>query len=362
MRKIRVVSVFVLVALMVTSIVACSPSTEVVEETEAAEVETEESVSPEVTEESEPVETEEEEAKLPGEGMKFVSITNMSTNLSAISMNEGAKEVLEAAGAEFTALYYEDNLNTMVSMIENAVASGYDGMILQNNLNFEAGVDAILEGLDNGMVIMEYDGDYKEIEGIQYWFGGNNYEIGYAIGKMAGEWANEVLVANGIDVIAGSFDYRGIPDFVDRSDGIIAGLTETCPEAQVVREENASSTMDAMAKAENWLQAYPDMNLIVGIADVLVAGGAEALAAAGKDPEVTGAFSTDAIDVALEGIATGGIYKGTIDLGLHQVGLTGAQFMLDYLNGVEVEGREKYNYFPLTPVTADNIDEYWPKD
>lgn len=349
MKKVKIFSVFVLVALLAVSIMACSPSAaEEVAEPEEADASASEETAADA-----------EEAALPGEGMKFVSITSLSTNLSAISMNEGAKEVLEGAGAEFTALYYEDNLNTMVSQIENAIASGVDGMILQNNANFEAGVDAIKEGLANGMVIMEYDGDYKEIEDIQYWFGGSNYDIGYAIGKMAGEWANEVLVAQDIPVIVGSFDYRAVPDFVDRSDGIIAGLTETCPEAQVVREEAGSSTMDAMAKAENWLQAYPDMNVIVGIADCIVAGGAEALAAAGKDPAVTGAFSTDAIEVALEGIASGGIYKGTLDLGLHEVGLTGAQFMLDYLNGVEVEGREKYNYFPLTPVTAKNIDEFY---
>ena len=194
MKKVKVLSVFVLLALIAASIMACSPSTETAEEAVVSE-EADASASEETAADA-------EEAALPGEGMKFVSITNLSTNLSAISMNEGAREVLEGAGAEFTALYYEDNLNTMVGQIENAVASGYNGMILQNLLNYEAGVDAIKEGLANGMVIMEYDGDYAEIPEIQYWFGGSNYEIGYAIGKMAGEWANEVLVSQGIPVIA----------------------------------------------------------------------------------------------------------------------------------------------------------------
>ena len=34
------------------------------------------------------------------------------------------------------------------------------------------------------------------------------------------------------------------------------------------------------------------------------------------------------------------------------------QFMLDYVNGVEVEGREKYNFFPMTLVTRDNVADF----
>ena len=357
MKKLRLLGIFVLAVLMVFSVVACDAGT-TTQETVRAEDESTSTEAEDTATTDEDV-SEETAQALAGEGMKFVAIMPFSNNLSGLSMIAGAREVVEAAGAELTEMFYDNNIDTMVEMIENSLSAGYNGIIIQNTVNFEAGVDALEQCLANGMVICELDGDYEEIEDIQCYFGANEYELGYGIGKMAGEWANEVLVPQGIEVIAGMFEYRNVPNFANRSDGMIAGLTETCPEAQIVRAEQADNTTMAIAVAENWLQAYPEMNIICGIGDCLSTGGAEALVAAGKDPEVTGCFGADAIDVALEGIATGGMYKGTMELGLNQVGKNFGQFMLDYLNRVEVEGREKYNYFPLTPVTAENVDEYY---
>ena len=357
MKKLRLLGIFVLAVLMVFSVVACDAGTTTQEPVQADDEST--TAEAEDTETTDEIVSEETAQALPGEGMKFVAILPNSSNLSGLDMCNGAKEVLEAAGAQFAQLFYENNIDDMVQMIEDAISGGVNGIILQNTLNYEAGVDQLNECLEHGMVICELDGDYKEIEGIQYFYGANESELGYKIGQMAGEWANEALVPNGIEPQAGIYAYRGVPNFAERSEGMIKGLTETCPEAIIVRDEQADNTTDAMNKAENWLQAYPELNIIMGIGDCLSLGGVEALKAAGKDPKVTGCFGCDATEEALKGIATGDMYKGSLELGLNQVGKNYAQFMLDYLNGVEVAGREKYNYFPITMVTAANVDEYY---
>lgn len=294
-----------------------------------------------------------------GEGKRFVSITYNSTNMSAITLNNAAEKVFTEAGAEFTALYYESNIETMMSMIENAVSSDCDGIIIQNNMNLEAGVDALKEALDKGMVIVEYDSDYEQIPEIQYCFLADQYGLGYMIGEMAGEWANEVLIPAGLKPIAGNFEYRNTPDFVSRTEAIVEGLTDVCPEAEVVRAEQPSNTSEAMNMAENWMQTYPDMNVFVGVADTFTIGGAEAFTAAGKDPAVTGCFGADAIPEALEQIAKGTVYKGTVFIDSEKIGTDMAEYMLDYVNDITVEGREKYNYFGMKKVTAENIDEYY---
>lgn len=300
-----------------------------------------------------------EEAKdTRGEGKRFVSITYNSTNMSAITLNNAAQKVFEEAGAEFTALYYESNIETMIGMIENAISSGCDGIIIQNTMNIEAGVDALREALDEGMVIVEYDSDYENIPEIQYCFLADQYGLGYMIGEMAGEWANEVLIPAGIKPVAGNFEYRNTPDFVLRTEAIVEGLTDVCPEAEVVRAEQPANTNEAMNMAENWMQTYPDMNVFVGVADTFTIGGAEAFTAAGKDPAVTGCFGSDAIPEALEQIAKESVYKGTVYIDSEKIGTDMAEYMLDYLNDITVEGREKYNYFEMEKVTADNVDEF----
>lgn len=292
------------------------------------------------------------------EGYRFVSITGSSTNTSAINMNNGAKEVFEAAGSELTIQYYEDDMANMMSMIENAIIAGYDGMILQST-NLEAGSESVQAAVDAGMVICEYDGDYEQIEGIQYFFGGDNYNIGYMCGEMAGKWAEENLASKGIDVIVGDIEYRELPDFVNRAEGIKQGFMDACPSAQFVMEGFEWTTVECMAMVENWLQSYPEMNVVVGFADTMALGAAQAFAAAGKDPAVTAVFGIDCIDEAISNIADpNGMYKGTVNLDLGKTGSIMAQFMLDYLDGVEVEGREKYNYFPMVLVTEENVAEF----
>lgn len=292
------------------------------------------------------------------EPLRFISITGSSTNTSAINMNNGAKEVIEAAGGEFTAQYYEDDYAQMMSMIENAIIAGYDGMILQST-NLEAGSESVQAAVDAGMVICEYDGDYADIEGIQYHFGGDNYNIGYMCGQMAGEWAQENLADKGIKVIVGDIEYRELPDFVKRAEGIKQGFMDACPTAEFVMEGFEWTTVECMAMVENWLQAYPEMNVVVGFADTMALGAAQAFAAAGRDPEQTAVFGIDCIEEAINNIADpNGIYKGTVNLDLGEVGKTMGQFMLDYVNGVEVEGREKYNFFPMTLVTRDNVADF----
>lgn len=290
--------------------------------------------------------------------LRFISITGTSTNTSAINMNEGAKSVFEAAGAEFTIQYYENDYAKMMDMIENAIIAGYDGIILQST-NLEAGSESVQAAVDAGIVICEYDGDYEQIDGINFHFGGDNYNIGYMCGQMAGQWASEHLVKNGTEVIVGDIEYRELPDFVNRAQGIKDGFMAACPEAQFVMEGFEWTTVECMAMVENWLQAYPNMNVVVGFADTMALGAAQAFAAAGKDPAVTAVFGIDCIDEAVANIADpNGMYKGTVNLDLGATGARMAEFMLDEVNGVTVEGREKYNYFPMELVTEENAGQY----
>ena len=292
------------------------------------------------------------------EGRRFVSITDSSTNTSAINMNNGAKAVFEENGDELTVQYYEANVGTMVTMIENAVIAGYDGMILQTT-NTEAGVEAVQSAVDAGMVICEYDGDYEQIEGIAYFFGGDNYNIGRTCGEAAGKWAQENLVSKGIDVVVGDIEYLELPSFVERANGIKEGFMATCPTAKFVMEGFEWTTVECMDMVENWLQSYPEMNVVVGFADTMALGAEQAFAAAGKDPELTAVFGVDCIQEALVKIADPeGMYKGTVNLDLGKTGSIMAQFIEDRLNGVVVEGRGRTNYFPMVLVTAENVDQY----
>ncbi len=122
-------------------------------------------------------------------------------------------------------------------------------------------------------------------------------------------------------------------------------------------EASSHETVTGLEAGENFLQAYPNMNVVVGINDSGVFGVYEAFRAAGVTHDV-GMFSTDAMQQVLEAIKEDGMYRVTVDLELNSVGETMVDFAMDAIQGTEVVGRERVNYFPMTAVSVDNISDY----
>lgn len=190
-------------------------------------------------------------------------------------------------------------------------------------------------------------------------FTASNYDLGRAVGEMAAEWANKNLVANGKEVICGIGDYSISPIAHQRYQGTCDALKEGCPEAQIVMTAEMAFPLDGIEAGENFLQAYPNMNIVCGINDQSVCGVYETFIAAGKGSETIGMFSIDGIAEALYNIYKGDIYGGCVDQDQITVGSQMVQYSVEKAAGVAE--RDAVQYFPRVKVTAENINDYMVK-
>ena len=286
----------------------------------------------------------------------LVSATSTVTSDCAKGMQAWA----DANGVNLTVMYYENNISTYITMLENALASGADVIISQNTSEQDA-IDVLKSACEReGTVVCCYDVEVP-ID-YDYCFTADNYELGRAVGEMAAEWANENLVANGKEVIAGIGDYSVSPIAHQRYEGICDALTEGCPEAQIVMTAEMAFPLDGIEAGENFLQAYPDMNVVCGINDQSVCGVYETFIAANKKDETIGMFSIDGIAEALYNIYKGDIYGGCVDQDQVLVGEQMIQYSVELCAGAEgAAERDRIQYFPRVKVTSENVEEYMDK-
>ena len=270
----------------------------------------------------------------------FVSIAD---GIKAAAADYGVEVIMDDPAAE---------AQKQISSIENFEVSGVDGIIVAavepesiNNLLKEAqekGIKVLaqnhpVEYFDSFITIVEYD-------------------YGYAGGVNCGKWIQANYPDEEVEVglIGAGLHTTG----VDRTKGMADGIMATAPNAKIVTEQDGEGlTEKAMNVAENMLEAYPNLKAIACFDDLAALGAYEAVNAT-KTPEeqkAFGVFGLDAVDQALDAIAAGGAYKGTIDIAPYDTGYLALETILKAIKGEEVE---KTIYQPMKEVTPENISEY----
>lgn len=278
-----------LAALMVLSLVACASQTETTEpaaaETAAEETKTEETAAEPAAEEA-PAE----------EGDKDLNVYGIYKSDGAYFVNEGwsletaMKEIAEPAGYTVSWHYLSCDMDPekCMSLVENAIADKADAIVIcvpDQTMSIsvvercnEAGVPVI--AVDDGLI----DADGNK---IAPWFGIDAYNIGYA----AGEWAADYATENGLidDESAGLLymtmstvsscvprtegekqawaDKLGAEAMADRT---FEGDYETTME---LAYNAASSVITANPQIKSWLVMVPSENGALGAGSALEEAG-----------------------------------------------------------------------------------------
>ena len=225
------------------------------------------------------------------------------------------------------------NVSTMISQIENFVNSGYDAILVEP-LNTNDGVEAMQAAHDKGLKVVTFDTipncDYD------YSFTAANYDVGYAIGKSAAEWAKANLVAKGITPTIGLVNYPESEFLTERAKGITTALSDLLPEGKVVITAAGTTENEGLEAGENFLTAYPDMNVVCTINDDSAHGVYQAFSAAGyADAQDRGIFSCDGTEQSKELVSKGGVFKCVVDLELNTVAENMVEVAVQDLTGAE---------------------------
>ena len=174
-------------------------------------------------------------------------------------------------------------------------------------MNANDGAEAMQKAYDAGIQVLVFDTepncDYSNC------FMASNEELGYKIGEQAANWAKENLVSKGMTPVIGLVNEPSSEFLTERETGIRNALEELLPEGEIVITGAGTTALAGQEAGENFLQAYPDMNMVVSINDDTMHGVYEAFAQAGlTNSENIGLFSCDGTQKSKEYVAEGGIF------------------------------------------------------
>ena len=136
----------------------------------------------------------------------------------------------------------------------------------------------------------------------------DNYDMGYAVGQAAGEFAAQNLD----EVTAAILDFPALESIVNRADGLEAGLVDAYPQAAVVGRWQGATQDNGESAMQQIIAAHPDVNMILSINDAGAYGAIEVLDRQDVPPGAVHIFSIDAEQIAREHIDNGYYLRGSL--------------------------------------------------
>lgn len=216
-----------------------------------------------------------------------------------IVMKEAFVSAVESIGADYIITDAHHDVAKQVSDIEDMIQRGIDILII--NPTDTAGVQAAVElAKAKGIVVIAVDADAAGPRDA--YISSENYDAGYQAGKFMAEELNgrgQVAILNGIPA-------DGILDRVNGFKDAISGY----PDIAIVDNQNGKQERStAMTVTENMLQANPDLDAIFSVNDTGGLGCYSAILGSGRN---TFMVSIDGHPEAVDAILDGDIFRATV--------------------------------------------------
>ena len=267
---------------------------------------------------------------------------------------EAMKKYCDEIGVNFLYTATEDQ-DKQLEACDNYTAMGVDCLIVHTN------GDVFSSAMENcqaaGIPWFSYD---SKMEGDDAYYGWDNHELGYAIGRNAAAWVNENFGA-GDTVYAASNNYPAADFLLVRENGYKQALEELCDaKIEWVVEGVGGMTDNGVTAGENFMQCGVDLNLVCAINDSGLCGVYQAFQAANYgEGKKLALFGCDSDPEALDAIAEGGIYKGTINTGLVALAPDFIDIAVGLAQGKEEAKGDHWGDFIL--ITKDNVADWIQK-
>jgi len=242
--------------------------------------------------------------------------------------------------------HYGDNVDIITTVAQNNAAtqqSDIESLIVQKP-------DAILVWAvdsEGSVAAVEsiYDAGIKAVL-ISYSVNTDKYDLYlYAdqvlTGKMQADYCNEWVKNHPGETLNCGYIWgvSGISGCIERYDG----WKDNCVDGEnvVLLDEQIGNwnSAEAMAIAEDWLQAFPEMNGIVCMSDEMAIGVIQALQGAGKDPSdfvVLGIDGSESAQLALDE----GTLSGTVFENRRLAAELQMEYTMKLLTGQELPGKD----------------------
>jgi len=236
-----------------------------------------------------------------------------------------------------------------IEQCENFLTAGTEAIVVGAKDTNSMG-DYMKQVVEDGTVVFALGYEISNYTAEMYV---KNYEVGYAVAKLAAQWINDTFEDGKCEVLINDAPEYDV--LVDRVDGMKAALEEFAPNAEIVNYISGTTTNEIMPQAENALTANPDIKCCITVGDGGALACKEAAAGAGVDGEDFGVFCVDCTSAVATTIRDGGCIRGAICLG---GGATHARMILECLQKIFAgEEYEKEFAYPEYEVTIDNVEQ-----
>ncbi len=209
----------------------------------------------------------------------------------------GAMEAARRHGFELRITSGEGDVNKQIEAFENLVNEGVDAIAV-NFIDVEAFGPAMQKAQEAGIPVVCL---HSETEGCATVLGFDEW----ATGRSVGDYSVEVLKEAACWPDCEAANLQGLlgQGLNEARSGGWKENIEAGGVTVVAQEPTDWQPEKAVAAMENWLVAYPDLNLVYGNSDGLTVPAAETARAAGRDDLIF--VSVDGSDFAMEAIQDG---------------------------------------------------------
>lgn len=261
----------------------------------------------------------------------------MVDNITAACEELGWEVKVNAADAE-------TEVDKQISIVEAFIEEGVDAIIMGPS-SATALVDVINKADERGIPVFLVDSGADECA-YQAFVGTDNY-VG---GQLGAKWIGENVKSGQVAVLDG---FSGNDATTQRQKGFMDEIANY-PDIEVVASEYANCEISkGMEVTENFLTAYPELNGIFTVNDMMAIGAGQAVEAADKRDQILICGFDGQPDAAQK------IIDGTIDATIAQkpatMGRTIVETVNAYFNGDEIERSVDTG---CDIVTSENAEEY----
>ena len=254
----------------------------------------------------------------------------------------GAKEEAAARGYELLESNNGGDVTKQLADVSTWVGQGITGVTILP-LDPAATTNTAKEAQAAGVIVVGYS---DKIEGADGSTTFDHVQGGTALGEHASAWINDNLGGSAKIGLLVIDEMQVGRERIDSAMAVIDEMTTS----EVVGRVKAVSAAEALPAVQSMLQADPDMNVVICVADDGCTGASQAYKAAGIDPEGIYIAGFDGALGALNSVKEGGYVKADAALDLKEIGRSVVYVIDNIKNGVEP--KDKLHPYVIVDATS----------
>ena len=264
----------------------------------------------------------------------------------------GAQQECQARGYELLESHANSLLDAQLAEVQTWIGEGV-GAIACLPLDNNAIVPLIKSAHAKGIKFLDYSDN--ALPGVDGWVIFDNLQGAKLVGQYAGQWVNQTLGGKAeVALLTHQIQLTGR----QRIDGCVSALQAVAPGAKVVAQHEGVLSPDTFPAFQAMLQAHPNINVAICIADEGCAGveqafmGTHPSAQRVKDMFICG---FDGSGPVIKAVGTGGPIRATGALDAVAIGKAVIQTAADAIEG---KGTTKINFpYVLCDVSTTALNQ-----